>query len=471
MSRTSIWLVLGLLGLACLSCGTRTGLMTRSAGGTGSACGTDSELPGSEGGASGRGASAGGQCPAPSTLCGSGKSAGCAVLESDAMNCGACGRACAPGISCVAGACQQRKCTDPVTFQKIASYPAALSVNDLQSEYLGADMNRDGHLDLLEYTIDESRELAIWLGHGDGTFAVSTSYSTVGTSLTPNLPGYAAVGDFNEDGLADLVVTKLDDLAAVSIRPGLRAGGLGGHPGIPFSRSLIADLDGDGHLDVVTTAYSENGRDPNRILVLRGRGNGTFASPRSNSIYDGAGAAALRDWDGDGILDILAVGTVLHILRGKGDGDFAEDQRCAVGGEPGGPIFADLNQDGKVDMLSTMWPDQRLGTVFGQGGCNFTPRTDYVFSFMPGPFVLGDLDGDGLSDLVVAGRDPKTGVGSTTALLTGIADGKFVRQPDLAIDSSNFGNLFIADVNSDGHADLVCTGTRGIEVYANACVQ
>ena len=467
MLRTSIWLVLGLLGLLSLSCGTRTGLMTRPDGET---CSDEGTSPG-RGTDSGVLPSDGGVCPASSTLCGSGKSAGCTMLETDPMNCGVCGRTCAPGISCVAGACQQPKCIGPVSFQKIASFPSTLATTDSPSWYMGADMNRDGRLDLLEYPhYDEKRELAIWLGHSDGTFAVSPSYPTAGSSSTPGLLGYAAVGDFNEDGLADLVVTKLEDLSSVTIRPGLPGGGLGGHPGIPLPRPLMADLDGDGHLDVVTTTYPDD-KIPGRILVLRGRGNGTFASPRSNTVSEVARAEALLDWDGDGVLDILAVGTVLHILRGKGDGDFAEHQRCAIGAGSGSQIFTDLNQDGKVDMVSTLWPDQRLGTVFGQGGCNFTPRTDYVFSFMPGPFVLGDLDGDGLSDLVVAGRDPRTGVGSTTALLTGIADGKFARQPDLAIDSSNFGNLFIADVNSDGRADLVCTGTRGIEVYANACVQ
>ena len=380
------------------------------------------------------------------------------------MNCGACGHVCTPGIACVAGTCQQKKCTGALSFQKIAAYPPSLD----SSWYLGADMNRDGQLDVLEYTAlsmldytDDGNgvKLAIWLGNGDGTFVASTHYATTGTAQTWNLPDYAAVGDFNEDGLADLVVTKVDGSDA-HVRPGLEGGGLGGRAGAPSSRVLMGDLDGDGHLDFVNTApHRDNSH--SQILILRGSGHGTFVGPSSYRIpNDYADAVALLDWNGDGALDILAMAWAgLHIVYGNGDGTFAEDQQCGVVGG----VFADLNQDGRFDIIWDIWQNQQLAMVFGQGGCNFTPRTNFPLPVQSQSFALGDLTGDGLQDVLIYGSV------STAPLFTVNRDGTFSSQPGPDIDTSDAQAVWITDVNSDGRADVVYAGSRGIEVYANTC--
>jgi len=450
-SRVLVSGVYILLGLSLLSCGTKSSLVVKHPDG---GAGDSSGAPPSDG-----------ICPEPTSLCGSGQGARCYALEDDPMNCGTCGHVCTPGIACVAGTCQQKACTGALSFQKIATYPP--SFPSAMDGYLGADMNRDGRLDLLEYG---NGELTIWLGHSDGAFVASTSYPTTGTAQTWNLPGYAAVGDFNEDGLADLVVSKPDG-SNVQLRPGLAGGGLGAGPGAPFSRLLMGDVDGDGHLDVVFSPDGADNSKSSHVSVLRGRGNGTFVDPTNYTFpNDNTAVAALLDWDGNGTLDILVRGmSGLHILSGNGDGSFAEDQQCPVVG-PNICVFADLNQDGKLDIVWQPVYGHQLATIFGQGGCNFTPRTDYPLSFQTGltdgglpGFVLGDLTGDGLPDLLIMDA------GTTTPLLTGNRDGTFSPQPDLLIDSSDWPYLWIADVNNDGRADVVSAGSRGIEIYANTC--
>jgi hypothetical protein len=329
-------------------------------------------------------------------------------------------------------------------------------------------MNRDGHLDLIEYNL--GGDLVIWLGHGDGTFAASTSYATSGGADTWALPDYAAAGDFNEDGLADVVVIRSDN-GKSEIRPGISGGGLGGHPGRPLPRLLMADLDGDGHLDVIDRHTDKNGSSTG-FTVLRGRGDGTFATVSNYAVLDDDpwAPAALLDWDGDGTLDLLGIGITVRILLGKGDGTFAEPQRCALSVGTGfSGTFADLNRDGKVDAVWEMGPGQGVTTVLGAGDCRFTPSTDYKPSYSPGVFSIGDVSGDGVPDLVIsAGYEGGMVSVSRTALLIGVGDGSLVAQPELDLDMSGL-TLFIADVTDDGIPDIVSTGERGIVVFANTC--
>jgi hypothetical protein len=363
-------------------------------------------------------------------------------------------------------------CTGPVSLQQIARFPSILAAKDATqgASYLGADMNRDGRLDLIEYI--QGGDIVIWLGQGDGTFVASTSYATSGSAETWALPGYAAVGDFNDDGLADLVVSWVDS-DKVEVRPGIPGGGLGGRPGLPFPRLLMADLDSDGHLDVINGHIDKNGQ-PTGFTVLRGRGDGTLATAGNYAVRtdDLWGPAELRDWDGDGILDLIGYWITVHVLLGKGDGTFAEPQRCALSfGLTPAPsalsTFVDLNGDGKVDAI---WvAGQSVTTVLGSGDCRFSPRTDYPQSFQPGALGIGDLSGDGALDLVIAeGYLGGTAQLKRTALLIGQGDGSFVAQPELDLDMSGR-TLFIADVTDDGIPDVVSTGERGIVVFANTC--
>jgi hypothetical protein len=396
-----------------------------------------------------------GTCPEATSLCGTGAGARCLSLADDPMNCGACGRACTPGIACVAGVCQNARCEGSTSFHKIAGYPKSIP----DSLYLAADQNRDGRFDVIEYQGDGAK-LTLWLGNPDGTFTATTQYPTPGTAQTWSLPDYAAVGDFNEDGLSDLVVTN-DDRTIPRVRPGLPGGGFGGAPGTPAYRLEMGDLDGDGHLDVATSEPHDDG--PSQILIWRGLGNGAFAGPSRYAIRDEyAGVGAVLDWNRDGALDILAgTWSGLHILLGAGDGSFPDDQDCGVAGG----VVADLNQDGNLDIVWRIYSQQEIATMLGQGGCNFAPRASHAFSTDPLALVVGDVTGDGFPDVLVTRRYAQA------ALLVTNPDGTLAAPIDVAIDTSDVLAMWIADVTGDGHADVITSGARGIEVYAQACNQ
>jgi hypothetical protein len=382
----------------------------------------------------------------------------------------------------VAGTCQQKKCTGALNFQKIASYPPTKPAHPSDTYYgwyWAADVNRDGLLDLIEQAdTTQAGAATVWLGVGNGTFETSTVFRLDLPSFSGDEISLDANEDFNEDGLADVVVPDAE-FSHLLVRLGRPGGGWDAPvdkvAGDPYIRLMATgDLNGDGHLDLVAQRDNplQKSDDHCETIELLGRGDGTFASPHKLAAACYVGLRLL-DWNGDGILDLLLGPDALHIMYGKGDGTFSEMQGCPVAGG----VYLDLNQDGLLDVL---WcPDRkRFAAALGQGGCNFTRRTDYLFSLEVVGFVVADLDGDGMIDVLVGGIDGKSGpILAPIGLFAGRADGTFERQSDLPIPWPGTQAPWlqfdprVSDVNGDGRVDIVTASNTGIQVYANTCVQ
>ena len=232
----------------------------------------------------------------------------------------------------------------------------------------------------------------------------------------------AALGDLDGDGVGDLAVGAYADADGGPSRGAVwvlflnpdgtvkthqkisdTEGGFTGilHDGDLFGSSLAAlgDLDGNGVGDLAVGAYGDNdgGRGRGAVWVLFLNTDGTvkthqkisdteggFTGTLDNSDSFGFSAAALGDLDGDGVGD-LAVGVI-----------FDDDG----GGNRGAVWVLFLNPDGTVNY------HQKISST--EGG--FTGILDNHDWFGLSVASLGDLDGDGRSDLAVgASRDDDGG--------------------------------------------------------------
>ena len=180
---------------------------------------------------------------------------------------------------------------------------------------------------------------------------------------------------------------------------------------------------------------------------------------------DGGRGSAWGDYDNDGDLDIVAVGTYQpHALyRNNGDGTFTNTAVQAGIADPRGgwgSLFADYDNDGYPDLYITRggWSGAAENTLYhNNGDGTFTDVThtagvaDPQSSFCA---AWADYDNDGYLDLYVA--DGVIGDGAANVLYRNNGDGTFTNMADVAgvADTGNSLGTAWGDYDKDGYIDL-----------------
>src|SRR2546426_1098685 len=186
----------------------------------------------------------------------------------------------------------------------------------------------------------------------------------------------------------------------------------------------LGDVNGDGKLDLLVANANSN-----NLTGLLGSGDGTFTAAAGSPVAVGLYpvAVALGDVNGDGKLDLLvanANSNNLTVLLGNGDGTFtaAAGSPVAVGSSPSSVALGDMNGDGKLDLLTANSGSNNVTVLLGNGDGTFTAAPGSPVSVGGGPYsvVLGDVNGDGKLDLLLA-----NGSSNNLTVLLGNGDGTF----------------------------------------------
>jgi hypothetical protein len=254
------------------------------------------------------------------------------------------------------------------------------------------DLDGDARADLAVVSPGED-SLAIFLGNGDGTFRAS------GAHASGRFAGSPAIGDLNGDSIPDVAVVSRDSPGSALLFMGRGAGDFAPPVRIPVGSSpdalAVSDLNGDGRKDLVVL----NGT----VSVLLGLGNGNFSPPLVTAAGYLPSVVRVADLDGDSHPDVIVTSNYeerVLVLIGRGDGTFAPAREYPVhAGPPRAAAIdvADVDLDGHPDLAVA---DKGLVSILpGRGDGTFTKRLD--FGVGQGGFVaLGDLDGDSRPDLV-----------------------------------------------------------------------
>lgn len=227
--------------------------------------------------------------------------------------------------------------------------------------------------------------------------------------------------------------------------------------------AVVADLDGDGQLDLAVA-----NRDSNDVSVLIGRGDGRFAAPVSYATGLAPRSIVAADLNGDGKLDLVTANAAsgdLSVFVGQGAGQFGTPTSYET--PPGALSVAvgDLNGDGKPDLaIATLDAgNSRVSTLINRGDGSFFKATRYLVTGTLSSLAMADLDGDGKMDLAVSRSDSQSYLQkNTVSVLFNAGDGSFTSPREFDSGSvSHF--VLVADLNDDGRPDLALANYEGSE--------
>ncbi len=368
-----------------------------------------------------------------------------------------------------------------------------------------ADFNRDGKADLFATSTDIADAVSAFAGNGDGTFQAPRQFD-VGAGLRGSLTAdnrQPVITDVNGDGIPDAIVPNFRS-ADVSVLLGRGDGTF--EPQRRFDAvtspdfTAVGDFNGDGIADLVVLQNFPQLGSVSQLAILIGQGSATFTTPvlYRTAFTQGAGPVVVGDFTGDGKLDLLVFSkntSLGQLYRGLGDGTFADSGTFRTPENAFSVLATDLDGNGALDLVFAGTNSGNVYTTLGNGDGTFQAGQKYVamiagpgdnvgiygVAFVnfaipdtaPLPFPPKDLFGVQLdygprSLILTAASRSGQGKAQVIAIPELIdPDGHFAgfsKTPVVLALTNKAGDLATGDFNGDGATDVAVVDAGGLTV-------
>ena len=357
------------------------------------------------------------------------------------------------------------------------------------------DYNKDGFADLFftnhQYSLSGDPNLANRLIDSYLYFGSAAGFNSKNRLSIPTIGAWGAnAADLNKDGWTDLLVCNFQEHYSYEVPSFIYWNGPKGFSSTrrtPLYEhgaqgNAIADLDGDGNLDIIITSMMGNSRgdyDPNYLYW--GNEKGLYSSKNRLELPGReAYEQAMADLDDDGQTDILIINrgeTTRKInelfIYWNNQNDFTSWNMSGLPVNEGvGVEVADLDRDGFLDIIisnfksltkdTTIEPDDGSFIYWGgPTGWAITDRTNLTITRTRSPAIC-DINFDGYLDLIFG----QQGVESMATIFFGNGTREFTRQRSAVLQGSEgTGSPGVADFDKDGRLDIAFAHDKNVLIY------
>lgn len=341
------------------------------------------------------------------------------------------------------------------------------------------DVNGDGIADVVLVGRGADSRLTVFTGRGNGEFTLSEE------RVLGQVPQGIGIDDFNGDGVGDVLLLAATQTtfglsaSQLHVFTGMNGGDLAGpitsdtgglFPGFGADDLEVADINGDGSLDVVTIG-SPGTRNGTGLSILLGDGTGNFEEAQHFDTGTTVGSIAVADFNSDGMLDVVGNSFSTNeavVGFGDGTGQMRNALSLETASRVNGLDAADVTRDGIPDVVVTLqgyglqtFTSDGLRGFTGGDVFNVNPDFEFFIS-QPNGVTLQDMTGDGLVDALITHTE-------RIELMEGDGQGNFA-PPQFLHPGLGTTQLITDDFNQDDKADFGAVMNLSFSTHAGVAI-
>lgn len=345
------------------------------------------------------------------------------------------------------------------TSPGVFANPYSIFCGSYAYDWMFGDWNDDGFVEAAIATETSGVVAAFLNNNGNGAQSGSLKYNS---SNGPS--SKLAHADFDNDGIEDIVVAcaTAGYFSFLKGHDSARFGSLNLITDANPVEFVSGDIDNDGDIDLINSNSPFSGT----LAVHLNNGNGGFANSITMNTTNGTSGILLQDVNGDGNLDLLAAHyNGISVMTGNGNSLFnpAIEFPSVIPTAGGERVICagDINGDGWLDLAVNRLGTDSIGVSYGTGVAQFNNYQSYAVDGYFKVMKMEDLNEDGFDDLTAAGSDT-----DELVILFGSASG-LSSSPVIKAAAGSPEGLAFMDANEDGHLDIVvsCSNANKINYY------